>query len=366
MDSISKYSDTVLLGGASLLQKCAKACHIAVVIALKNGSTAAALPSLKEQSYDKPFEIILVEGGNRSQARNTGIAQSNAPLVAFADADCEATVDWLARLARSLPNDFMVAGAGGVSNSHGPSPKLEKAIDGVFSTYIGNLGSPSLVSLPERRRSFVRALSGHNCIFKRSALIEVGGFDERFQLNEDTDICARLRQNGYKLVLDQEIFIYHRRRGSLTEFARQFFLYGVGRMRSMFTTSRCIDKRIAGLFLAVILLASLALARPVLFPYALVIYLALILGSSIIGAKRIHAPRLVPRIILCFVVEHFFYLVGMICGILFGPWKEAQQPGPAMKVHRYLVVNKTIHEEQQSIENDADPAAGCNSTPHMG
>jgi GT2 family glycosyltransferase len=333
------------------LREHAKAYHIAVVIALKHGNTAVVLPSLKEQSYDKPFEIIVVEGGNRSQARNIGIAQSNAPLVAFTDADCEATMDWLAKLTVSLPHDIMVAGAGGVSSSQGSSPKLENAIDGAFSTYIGNLGSPSLISLPKPTRSFVRALSGHNSIFRRSALTEVGGFDERFQLNEDTDICARLRQKGYKLLLDQEIFIYHRRRGSLIEFARQFFSYGVGRMRSMLTTSRCVDKRIVGLFLVAILFASLALVRPMLFLCAVTIYLAVILASSITGAKRIHAPRLVPRIILCFLIEHLIYLIGMICGIFLGPWKEARQPRPAMRIHRYLVVNRTIQEEQHSSEN---------------
>jgi cellulose synthase/poly-beta-1,6-N-acetylglucosamine synthase-like glycosyltransferase len=319
--------------------------RITVVVAVKDTAAVECVSSLKAQSYDRPFEIILVEGGNRSQARNTGIALSNASLIAFTDADCEATIDWLAKLSASLPDDQVTAGVGGVSSSKSSSDHTERAIDGAFSISLGSLGSPSLISIPTSRKSCARALSSHNSIFKRCVLAEVGGFDERFQLNEDTDICARLRQKGYKLVLDQDIYVYHKKRGTLIAFAHQFFVYGLGRMRSMLTRRGCVDERITGLFLMAVLLASVGLAKPIIFLSALSAYFVIVLGGSIIGAKRIRASGLIPEIVICLLLEHLSYLLGMIYGIFLGPWKNPQS-SPTMKIHRYVILNRTIEDEQ--------------------
>lgn len=337
----------------SIHQEYARASNITVVVTVKGEDAAECALSLKEQSYGEPYEVLVVEGGNRSQARNAGIAQSNTPLVAFIDADCEAPFDWLANLISSLPRDRAVAGVGGVSGSRDTSLDLEKAIDGLYSTYVGSVGSPSLLSLPKSRKTSARALSTHNSVFRRTALVEVNGFDERFQLNEDTDICARLRRKGYRLILDHDIFVYHRRRDTLIEFAHQFFSYGIGRTRSMFTSKGCIDVRLLGLFLIAMSIILLAPARPMLFLSTLLAYLVLISAGSIAAAKRIHAPRLILLIIVCFVVEHLSYLVGMACGLPLGPWKEIWGSGPAMKIHRYSIVDGSIEESEYSTEHGA-------------
>lgn len=310
--------------------------YVSVVLVVRSGDKAAFLPKLKKQNCNQPFEIIVVEGGNRSQARNLGIARSKAPLISFIDADCEASSHWLTSITTALPSGQIVAGVGGVSDNLNSSSKLEKAINGVFSMYIGNLDSPSLISRPDDLRYYVKAISGHNCLYRRSALIEVNGFDERFELNEDTDICARLREKGYKLLLDRKIIVHHKRRENVRRFIGQFFWYGIGRSRSMLTSRRNVDGRIFGLFLTAMFIALVSLVSPVLFLVALLGYFLLILSNSFLSAGKIKSIRLFPVMLSLCILEHFSYLMGLLLGFFLGPWKEGKKR-ELMQVERSLV-----------------------------
>jgi GT2 family glycosyltransferase len=58
---------------------------------------------------------------------------------------------------------------------------------------------------------------GCNVSFKREALVEAGGFDERFTGNAvrwENDICLRVRRAGYRVVFAPEARVVHRPSGS--------------------------------------------------------------------------------------------------------------------------------------------------------
>jgi len=309
---------------------------VSVVTIVKRGGEVSFLERLQKQDFEKPFEIFVVEGGNRSQARNHAIVQSSAPLISFIDADCDAPTRWIAHLVLSLPDDETVAGVGGVSGGTGPASKQEKAIDAVFSTYLGSLNSPSLISFSDMKRYCVNAISAHNCLYRKSALIKVGCFDERFVLNEDTDLCARLREDGYKLILDRGVFVHHKRRRGVMNFSRQFFWYGVGRIRTMLTCRNCIDVKIVSLLLTVVFLAFLMPIFPFLVEAALACYLLTVAAVGLVAARRIGAIRLLPAIFSLFLVEHTSYLSGLVAGIFMGCWKDERPE--SMRIERHLVL----------------------------
>jgi hypothetical protein len=307
-----------------------------VVVIKRHGAPTPYLPSLLSQRCLQSYEVLVVEGGNRAQARNHGATQSRAPAVAYIDADCEAPRGWLQSLVDALAADPEAAGVGGVSRGRNPSTSLTRAIDGVFSTYLGSLDSPSLVSYPRPERRPARALSTHNCIYRRDALIEAGGFDPRYEVGEDTDASRRLRERGHRLVVDKSIHVHHDRASTLRQFVEMFYLYGVGRARSTLTDSGNVDPRILGLFLLALAVAVAAPLYPPLLQGSLLLYAALALAGSFAGSARAGSARLIPLMMPLYAAQHASYLAGLVSGLLQGPWGEPSVGEPTLTERRLI------------------------------
>ena len=63
-------------------------------------------------------------------------------------------------------------------------------------------------------------------VFKKSALINVGCFDERFTRAQDWELNHRLRLNGGKIWFDPSLKVIYRPRRNLRALAKQYFQYG--------------------------------------------------------------------------------------------------------------------------------------------
>jgi hypothetical protein len=63
-------------------------------------------------------------------------------------------------------------------------------------------------------------------VFRRSALEQVGGFDETFTRNQDYELNHRLIEAGEVVWFDPELRVEYSPRGSLRALARQYFEYG--------------------------------------------------------------------------------------------------------------------------------------------
>lgn len=149
-----------------------------------------------------PQVTVIRHGTNRglAAARNTAMRAARNELVASLDADCVADPAWLAELGRSLSEPH-IAGIGG------------KLIEGVQHTTSDRWRAVHMPQhwgdLPLRNPAF---LFGCNNLFRKSAVLSVGGYDERMRTNgEDTDICARLREKGWELLYAPSAQATHKR-----------------------------------------------------------------------------------------------------------------------------------------------------------
>jgi GT2 family glycosyltransferase len=147
-------------------------------------------------------------------ARNSGIAASTAPLVAFIDDDAVATERWLELLAEPY-EDSAVAGVGGSIEPRwetGRPPWFPQEFDWVVGcTYRG---------MPEETHE-VRNLIGCNMTYRRDILEALGGFRLGYGCDE-TELCIRLRQRwpDKKLVYVPEAVAWHHVPASRATFAR--------------------------------------------------------------------------------------------------------------------------------------------------
>ena len=133
-------------------------------------------------------------------ARNTGFGAARHELVAALDADCVPEPGWLARLVPHL-NDPDVVGAGGrLIESIGRT-----AADRWRCAHMRQERGESLLGDPD-------FLFGCNNIFRKSAVLEIGGFNEAMRTAaEDVDISRRLRSRNWRLVYEPGARVTHLR-----------------------------------------------------------------------------------------------------------------------------------------------------------
>jgi glycosyltransferase involved in cell wall biosynthesis len=134
-------------------------------------------------------------------------------------------------------------------------------------------------------------------VFRKSALEEIGGFDERFIRAQDWELNYRLRSRGGKVWFDPRLEVTYRPRKNLRLLAKQYFEYGRWRRvvsrRHIGTVN--IRYLAAPLALSVNLLSiMLAVTTHPIFIAPLLGYLSLIgLGSAVIGkdlGERLRLP----------------------------------------------------------------------------
>jgi GT2 family glycosyltransferase len=165
---------------------------------------------IDDGSSDDPAKIVCLYPGVRvirhdrnrglAAARNTAFRAAECDLVASLDADCIAEPSWLANLAEPM-RDLDVAGVGGFLKE-GIQDSLA---DRWRAAHMPQEWGPRLLRNP-------KFLYGCNNIFRRSAVIEVGGYDESMRTNgEDCDLSRRLRERNWQLIYNPAARAVHRR-----------------------------------------------------------------------------------------------------------------------------------------------------------
>ncbi|MEQ8763159.1 MAG: glycosyltransferase [Planctomycetota bacterium] len=210
---------------------------ISVVIPVRDG--AALLPGLftsLERLRDSPREILIVDNGSRDAtrevlreapagvrvlpaherassyyARNIGWRAAIGDVVAFTDADCRPTHEWLAGLRKPF-EDPEVGAVSGPVVSEDPGDPWDRLAD-----RDGLLDQAAFF----QRRPWPAAATA-NLAVRRDVLGRLGGFLDDRATGADFELCWRLaRDLGLRLALAPEATVRHRHRRSLAEVYRQ-------------------------------------------------------------------------------------------------------------------------------------------------
>lgn len=183
-------------------------------IVVDDGSTDDTGPSILSLSRENLVYIRRPNGGP-SAARNAGVRVATNSFVAFIDDDCQAIGKWPWPLVERLSREPReVAGCGG---------RVLPYSDDIVSRYYT---FHRILEPPASCSYLVTA----NCAFRREAILEVNGFNERIRRpgGEDPELSSRLRKAGYRFVFEPSAQIMHEYRASIVDFARTFQRYGRG------------------------------------------------------------------------------------------------------------------------------------------
>jgi GT2 family glycosyltransferase len=214
-------------------------CKVSVVVCTHNGEETLpeCLGRLGTLAYPD-FETIVVCDGSRdrsaliarehgavvietehrglSHARNCGIACAQGEIIAFLDDDAYPDTDWLHYLAAGFREE-RYAGIGG--------PNIPPEDGRLVADCVAVApGGPIHVLVSDREAEH---LPGCNMAFRKAALEEIGGFDERFRTaGDDVDVCWRLQKAGKTLGFSAGAVVMHRRRDSVRRYLKQQYGYG--------------------------------------------------------------------------------------------------------------------------------------------
>ncbi|ULE33888.1 mycofactocin biosynthesis glycosyltransferase MftF [Mycobacterium sp. IDR2000157661] len=190
------------------------------VIIVDDGSTTA----LQQSDFAGVHNDVQILRHDRSKgpgaARNTGMAACNTDFVAFLDSDVVPRRGWLEALLGHFCDPAVALVAPRIVGLREPDNVVAR-YEAVRSSL--DLGLREAPVVPYGTVSYVPSAA---IICRRSALKEVGGFDETLTSGEDVDLCWRLIESGVRLRYEPIALVAHDHRTQLREWFLRRTFYG--------------------------------------------------------------------------------------------------------------------------------------------
>lgn len=207
---------------------------VSIIIPVFNDAKhlSLCLVSLEHQTYPKSFyEVIVVDNGSDSDeniqeivdrsksiliseltpgsyaARNKGISAAQGEVIAFTDADCVPTPNWIEKGVGALlntPNCGLVAGRIEIFFKHSQPTPVELY--------------ESITAFPQKQLLERRHYAAAANIFTFKAVLEkIGLFDATLKSNGDVEWGQRVFSHGYQQIYTNEACVYHPARYSFQQ-----------------------------------------------------------------------------------------------------------------------------------------------------
>lgn len=302
-------------------------CEIIVVDAGSKDGSINFVKSLESQTKF-PIKLIVRDKCNRSEGRNIGILHASTELVTIVNSDAVLMSDWLKTVVEFITQHPEAGGVGSYQICPTGQGLLGKAVWYLPSMSINEYNFPDLKS-KEFCESVV--IPNEAAIYRKSALINIGLFDERFNIGEDSELNARLIENGWKLYILKSAKIEHMHKRTILRFFRQQFQYGYGaailedaiprdRLRMWISPYKLTISKVGPL----ILLFSVTLLLNYLQYHTFVLLLLLVVATgsiafALLNFERLnHAWKCDKRLALLIFMYFLIKIIANEVGYLYG------------------------------------------------
>lgn len=278
---------------------------------ITGGSAKKVIKSLTKVKY--PFnkvEVVIIEGNQIAKQRNIAIKHSTGDIVYLLDDDSEVHPDSFRILAEEF-KDQNVAAVGGPSLPKKNSSFYSELIGYALETYFGAMRMRLRYSNQLREIGDEYHLIGANLALRKKYVTKVGMFNEQIVPNEETELLRRLKKARYGLLYLNNLSIIRTHRSSVLGLAKQFYHYGIGRMKQIKYNGNKSDLIF---FIPVgfaLYISSLFFFRPNFYLVPLLFYLIFSYLTSLKAAFKYKKLDIFFSLPLVFFVIHVSYAIGI-------------------------------------------------------
>jgi glycosyltransferase involved in cell wall biosynthesis len=164
------------------------------VILVDNGSADRTAEIALSFASSLHLIILREENVRISGLRNLGASKACGEILVFMDADCAVPApNWLQDVIALFQN-----GGQGVLGAFYRVPDNYSWVAHIWSRY-----------QEETKRGNVSHVPAGNLLMRRSNFLQVGGFNELIQTNEDYELCKRVREAGLSVLADPALSVLH-------------------------------------------------------------------------------------------------------------------------------------------------------------
>ena len=279
------------------------------------------ISAILKQNYDGDLEVILALGPSTDNTNK--IAKSlaeNDSRIKLVENPTGKTATGLNLAIAASSNEIIcrIDGHAEISNSY-----IKTAVEVMIQTGAVNVGGlmkaeaengfQSVVATAMRSKIGVGAAKFHTGgtagpadtvylgTFKKSAILQAGGFDEKYIRAQDWELNHRLRLNGGVIWFDPRLVVTYRPRDTFGKLAKQYFEYGRWRRAVSRAHKGTVNFRYLAPPLALLMnLFSLIFGvfLNTLFFIPVLLYLVLIIFSSLIIGKNPYQKISLPSVLI--------------------------------------------------------------------
>jgi glycosyltransferase involved in cell wall biosynthesis len=188
------------------------------VLVVDNRCSDGTLEVFRTMAMQAPGRLryVFEPRVGKSRALNTGIAVARGAIIALTDDDVSPAVDWVATAAAVLDKRGVDGAGGRILPSWEVEPPSWLLGSRQLLDYLAimDFDQPAMLPTPPGRRPQVW---GANMVFRREALLALGGFDTRLGpvggrrfCAEDCDIVRRMIAAGRSVAYDPALTVFHR------------------------------------------------------------------------------------------------------------------------------------------------------------
>ena len=275
------------------------------IVIVEDGSTNTCKTIIDNFKAKLNISYYFKENTGPGDSRNFGMHKAKGNYFIILDSDIILPSNYLKEV-KSFLNRTYYDCYGGPDAAHITFSNLQKAINLVMTSFIitGGIRGGKQQLNNFQPRSFNMGLS-------KKAFQDSGGFGN-IHPGEDPDLSLRLKQLGYKTILINNAFVYHKRRISWFKFYNQVHKFGLVRpiLNKWHPHSKSVVYWFPTFFMLGFIVSMTMLYFKIYFPmYLYGIYFTIVFVIALVSAKNISIAWLS---LIAISIQFFAYGYGFL------------------------------------------------------